>query len=80
MTLLNSGLISRDEVWMTDKDRDGVSRFTPLTDFKLRARDDVERADRNGRLGGVPTDNELVIDGTTQRLRQEDGPGEADQA
>ena len=80
VTLLNSGLISRDEVWVTDKDSDGASRFTPLTDFRLRARDDVERAYRNGRLGGVPTDNELVIDAATLRLRQDDEPGEADQA
>ena len=50
------------------------------SEAELRARDDVERAYRKGRLGAVPTDNELVIDGTTQRLRQEDEPGEANQA
>ena len=59
VTLLNSGILRRDEVWMTDKDRQGASRFTPLSDFKLRSRDDIERAYRNGRVGGVPSGNEF---------------------
>ena len=62
VTLLNSGLLRRDEIWMADKDRQGASRFTPLSDFKLRSRDDIERAYRNGRLGGVPQGKEFHID------------------
>ena len=59
VTLLSSGTLRRDEVWMADKDRQGASRFTPLSDFKLRSRDDIERAYRNGRVGGVPSGNEF---------------------
>ena len=62
VTLLNSGLLRRDEIWMADKDRQGASRFVPLSDFKLRSRDDIERAYRNGRVGGVPLGNEFHID------------------
>lgn len=62
VTLLNSGLLRRDEIWMAEKDRQGASRFTPLSDFKLRSRDDIERAYRNGRVGGVPLGNEFHID------------------
>ena len=29
---------------MTDKSHEGESRFTPLTEFKLRSRDDIEKA------------------------------------
>ena len=61
VTLLGSGLIRKDEIWMTDKNRDGVSGFTPLTDFKLRSRDDVERAYRHGRFGGVPTADDFLF-------------------
>ena len=61
VTLLNSGLLRRDEIWMADKDRQGASTFTPLSDFKLRSRDDIERAYRNGRLGGVPPGKEFHI-------------------
>ena len=61
VTLLGGGLIRQDEIWMTDKNRNGVSGFTPLTDFKLRSRNDIERAYRNGRLGGVPTADDFLV-------------------
>ena len=61
VTLLGSGLIRQDEIWMTDKNREGASRFTPLTDFKLRSRDDIERAYRHGRFGGVPTADDFLF-------------------
>ncbi|MCY3837512.1 MAG: hypothetical protein OXH09_02480 [Gammaproteobacteria bacterium] len=44
------------------KDRQGESRLIPLSDFNLRLRDDIERAYRNGRVGGVPLGNEFYID------------------
>ena len=61
VTLLDIDLIGQDQVWITDKDSDGMSRFTPLTDFKLRSRDDIERAYRWGRLGGVPIGDEFFL-------------------
>ena len=61
VTLLGSGLIRQDEIWMTDKNRDGASGFTPLTDFKLRSRDDIERAYRHGRFGGVPAAADFLV-------------------
>ena len=60
VTLLSSGLLSQDEIWISEKDNAGVSRFTPLTDFKLRSRDDIEKAYRNGRFGGVPASDEFI--------------------
>ncbi len=60
VTLLSSELLSQDEVWISQKDNEGASRFTPLTDFKLRSREDIERAYRNGRLGGVPASDEFI--------------------
>ena len=62
VTLLGSGSIQQDEIWMTDKDRDGVSRFTPLTEFRLRSRDDIEKAYRTGRLGGVPSADDFYLE------------------
>ena len=60
VTLLSSGLLSQDEVWISEKDNGGASHFRPLTDFKLRSRDDIERAYRNGRFGGVPASDEFI--------------------
>ena len=62
VALLGSGLVRQDEIWMTDKTQEGVSRFTPLTEFKLRSRDDIERAYRHGRLGGVPSGDDFFVD------------------
>ena len=61
VALLGSGLVSQDEIWMTDKSHEGMTRFTPLTDFKLRSRDDIEKAYRNGRIGGVPTGDDFFV-------------------
>ena len=62
VSLLGSGLLRQDKIWMTDKTQEGVSRFTPLTEFKLRSRDDIEKAYRHGRLGGVPAGDDFFID------------------
>ena len=52
VALLGSGLLHQDEIWLVDKDADGASALTPMTDFRIRG--DFERAYRNGRLGGTP--------------------------
>ena len=62
VALLGSDLIHQDEIWMTDKSHEGISQFTPLTEFKLRSRDDIEKAYRHGRLGGVPIGEDFFID------------------
>ena len=62
VSLLGSGVLENDEIWLAEKDDEGVSRFTPLTDFKVRSRDDIEKAYRRGRLGGVPFADDFFID------------------
>ena len=62
VALLSSDLIHQDEIWMTDKSHEGISQFTPLTEFRLRSRDDIEKAYRHGRLGGVPIGEDFFID------------------
>ena len=71
VTLLGSGLIRADEIWMTDKTREGVTRLTPLTEFKLRSRDDIETAYRHGRLGGVPSGDEFFVELDDDRAASE---------
>ena len=68
VTLLGGGVIRQDEIWMTDKNREGASEFTPLTDFKLRSRDDIEKAYRDGRLGGVPAADDFLVAFDDDRL------------
>ncbi len=63
-SLLRDGL-ELDDVWLAEKDRRGVSRFTPLTDYRIRSREDLEQVYRDGRIGGAPVIGDLaaVLDG-----------------
>lgn len=61
-SLLQESALELDEVWMVEKGKEGISRFTPLTDYHLRSRDDIERAYRQGRVGGVPSRRDFLLD------------------
>ena len=58
--LLRDGL-ELDEVWLAEKDASGASRFTPLTDFRLRSREDLEKVYREGGVGGAPVVGDLAV-------------------
>ena len=58
--LLRDGL-ELDEVWLVEKDASGASRFTPLTDFRLRSREDLEKVYREGGVGGAPVVGDLAV-------------------
>lgn len=53
-TLLGDPVLHRDQVWFVEKDRAGASRLYPLTDFKPRKLENVERGYFHGRYGAVP--------------------------
>jgi hypothetical protein len=53
-TLLNTNLLRRDQIWFTEKRREGDSFLYPLTDYKPRADESLEKGYLAGRYGGVP--------------------------
>lgn len=53
-TLLDSGLFRRDQIWITEKDSAGATRLIPLTDFKPRKQEALQRGYLSGRYGGIP--------------------------
>ncbi len=53
--LLQSPLLRRDQVWFVEKDMSGASQIFPLTDFRTRKGDDLEKGYLQGRYGGVPS-------------------------
>ena len=59
-TLLRDAL-ELDEVWLAEKDASGASHFTPLTDFRIRSREDLEKVYREGRVGGAPVIGDLAV-------------------
>ncbi len=57
-TLLSSCLLRRDEVWFSEKNKDGASAIYPLSDFAPRKGENLERGYLQGRYGGIPILNE----------------------
>ena len=62
VTLLGRDFLLQDQIWLADKNSEGASIFTPLTDFRLRSRDNLERAYRHGRFGGVGMRDEFFLE------------------
>lgn len=53
--LLSEDLLRRDQVWFTEKTSDGATRLFPLTDFRARKLENLERGYLQGRYGAVPS-------------------------
>lgn len=45
--------LRRDQVWLTEKDREGATHLYPLTDFKPRPTENLQRGYLQGRYGAV---------------------------
>lgn len=52
--------LRRDQVWLTEKDAAGATALYPLTDYKPRKAENLERGYLQGRYGAVPFLHELV--------------------
>ncbi|HEV2779928.1 MAG TPA: ATP-binding protein [Actinophytocola sp.] len=52
--LIEDEILSRDEVWFTEKGDDGATAMFPLSDFHPRRGENFERAYLQGRYGAVP--------------------------
>lgn len=52
--LLQSAHLRRDQVWLAEKDSGGATHFYPLTDFRTRKTDNLERGYLEGRYGAIP--------------------------
>jgi uncharacterized protein len=66
-TLLGDAPLRRDEIWLTEKDRCGVTHLYPLTEFKPRKAENLERGYLQGRYGGIPfLDREHLLAGVSK--------------
>jgi AAA15 family ATPase/GTPase len=53
--LMDQQLFRRDEMWATERDKEGVSSLIPFSEFKdVRYDKDIRKSYLQGRLGGVP--------------------------
>ena len=53
-TLVGDPVLRRDQVWLTEKDPKGATVLYPLTDFKPRKDENIERGYIQGRYGAIP--------------------------
>jgi hypothetical protein len=53
-SLLGEPPLRRDQVWLTEKDTDGATCLYPLTDYKPRPSENLERGYLQGRYGAIP--------------------------
>ena len=49
-----SSPLRRDQVWLTEKDGEGATTVYPLTDYKPRKSENLERGYLQGRYGAIP--------------------------
>jgi hypothetical protein len=57
-------LLRRDQIWLTEKDAKGATTLYPLTDYKPRKAENLERGYLQGRYGAIPFLGEF--DGMTE--------------
>lgn len=53
-TILGEPLMRRDQIWFAEKDKEGASVIYPLTDYKPRKSENLERGYLQGRYGAIP--------------------------
>jgi hypothetical protein len=63
-SLLDGGLLRRDQIWLAEKREDQSSRLVPLSDFSPRKNEALERGYLGGRYGGVPILGGALMSGT----------------
>lgn len=51
---LGNAAFRRDQVWFTEKDKGGATKLYPLTDYKPRKEENLERGYLQGRYGAIP--------------------------
>lgn len=52
--ILSNGLLRRDQVWRTEKKRDGSTELLPISEFSPRQNESIEAGYIIGRYGGTP--------------------------
>lgn len=61
-TLLDTDLLRRDQIWFVEKDEHQASRLYPLSDYRPRKNEALERGYLMGRYGGIPFVSEPRFD------------------
>jgi uncharacterized protein len=53
--LMSQKILRRDEIWITERNKEGASTLTPFSEFRdVRKDKDIRKSYLQGRMGGVP--------------------------
>ena len=62
-TLLDPELFRRDQIWFTEKGEHGSTRLYPLSDYKPRKGEAMQKGYLSGRYGAVPIIEAFELNG-----------------
>ena len=62
-TTLGEPALRRDQVWLTEKDDEGATVLYPLSDYKPRKAENLERGYLQGRYGAIPFLGDFAVAG-----------------
>ena len=62
-TTLGEPALRRDQVWLTEKDNEGATVLYPLSDYKPRKAENLERGYLQGRYGAIPFLGDFTVAG-----------------
>jgi hypothetical protein len=65
-TTVGEPALRRDQVWLTEKDAEGATVLYPLTDYKPRKAENLERGYLQGRYGAIPFLGDFLAAGEAQ--------------
>jgi AAA15 family ATPase/GTPase len=60
-TTIGEPVLRRDQVWLTEKDKHGVTVLYPLTEYQPRKAENLERGYIQGRYGAIPFLGDLTF-------------------
>lgn len=59
-TILSQDIMRRDQIWFIEKDELNASKLYPLSDFKVREHEAIEKGYLRGRYGAIPLIKEII--------------------
>ena len=62
-TMLGEPALRRDQVWLTEKNHEGATELYPLTNYKPRKAESLERGYLQGRYGAIPFVEDFSVAG-----------------
>lgn len=65
-TTVGEPALRRDQVWLTEKDDEGATVLYPLTDYKPRKAENLERGYLQGRYGAIPFLGDFLVTGEAE--------------